>query len=240
MIKKTFLVCFFVCGISSYGHAQTMQEKFLRANQLYDDKEYKAAYEAYQLVEPKDSVVLYNMGNCSYRLGNYLQAIAEWHQAQKDAQPSLHEMARSNIAVAEKKINAAGQPFSVAACQSLQTVPLLWLQLMFLFIWFGFFFFLKNDNHGKKYRMFFLALLFLAIISCGILLVIQYKSLVQHKGIIMKSNVSLFAGPDEQYHVVTSLPQASCVEINEQRQEWYKIRYNNMAGWVHKDSLTVI
>lgn len=242
MIKKNYFFYVLLLAICVMpAVAQTAQEVFLQANQLYDEKQFESACAAYQSLDPKDCSILYNMGNCYYKLGDHAQAIAHWHQAEKRAQDSLLSHIRSNIVVS---LDVAGIPNaqrnSVLAFRLMGDIALIWFQLLFLFLLFALFFFIKNNNHGKKYRMFFGTLLLIATVSSGIILVIKYKSLKQRRGIVMKSNVSLLSGPDEQYHVLASLPAASCVDVIQERDSWCKVRNNSVIGWIVKDSLTVV
>lgn len=239
--QKYFFYILLLVTCSTSLRAQTAQEIFLQANQLYDEKQFEAACAAYQSVEPKDSSILYNIGNCYYKLGDHAQAIAHWHQAQKQAQDSLLSYIRSNIEVSQDVAGIShAQRNSTQVFRLMSDISLIWFQLLFLFLLFAFFFFIKNNNHGKKYRMFFAILLLIATVSSGIILVIKYQSLKQRRGIVMKSNVSILAGPDEQYHILASVPQAACVEVIQERDSWCKVRNHTVTGWIVKDSLTVV
>ncbi|MDR3551032.1 MAG: tetratricopeptide repeat protein [Candidatus Babeliales bacterium] len=241
MTKRGLLNMMLLAACATSLIAQTAQEVFLQANQLYDEKQFESACAAYESVEPKDCSILYNIGNCYYKLGDYPQAIAHWHQAEKQAQDSLLSYIRSNIAVSQDVAGISkSQRNSAAVFHLMGDISLIWFQLLFLFLLFALFFFIKNNNHGKKYRMFIRILLLIATVSSGIMLVIKYQSLKQRRGIVMKSNVSILAGPDEQYHVLASLSAASCVEVIQERASWCKVRNNNITGWVVKDSLTVV
>ena len=49
---------------------------FSRANQLYENQDYTKALELYQQVEKELShwILFYNIGNCFYKLENYVRA----------------------------------------------------------------------------------------------------------------------------------------------------------------------
>ncbi len=62
----------------------------------------------------------------------------------------------------------------------------------------------------------------------------------RHKGVIMKNNVSLFAGPNEQYHALGIVPLACQVQVQESKDQWCKIKSDHGCGWVLANSITVI
>src|ERR1700722_3305000 len=80
-LRYMLLACF---NIIIFGNGNN-QEIFLRAHKLYEQKEIEQAYALYQSIENKGSAVWYNMGNCNYKLGKFLEAYACWHQAKKNA-----------------------------------------------------------------------------------------------------------------------------------------------------------
>ena len=49
--------------------------------------------------------------------------------------------------------------------------------------------------------------------------------------VVTKENVLLYAGPDEQFDVVGSMPEGSEVKILSKAQGWYKVRYQKQNGW---------
>lgn len=231
----------FLMMIAGSACGQTAQEIFLRANKCYDEKDFAQAYDLYQSLEHKDVVVLYNIGNCNYKLGNFVGALASWHQAMRNANPALLSLIHHNISVVQKQLGAENQMHFVDHIEKkVMNISLLWLQLLFLFFWFALFFFIKKYKRDTKYKIFFSVLLLFCVISSGFILMVKYHSLTRRKGIVMESNVSIFAGPDDQYHVLASLPQASCVNVTSQREKWCKIKHNDVAGWVMKDTLTVV
>jgi len=242
MIKKqSFFYISFVLLVNICVHAQTAQEIFLQANNYYDEKEFSQAVATYQKLETKDAGILYNLGNSYYMLEDYTNALVSWRQAECQAPSKMLASIEHNIAAAEEKLGITNtKSYKEIFWRVLASLSMMWLQILFLFSWFALFLFIKKYNCGTKYIRFSLTLLLVLMVSCGTILIMKYHSLAQHKGIVMKSNVSLFAGPDEQYHVLSPVDQASCVNIIEQRNAWYKIKYKNSTGWVTKDSLMVL
>ncbi|MCX5922613.1 MAG: SH3 domain-containing protein [Candidatus Dependentiae bacterium] len=220
--------------------ADTTQELLLRAYTCYQQKDFSQAYTLYESIEPKDLLVWYNMGNCCYKLGNVVQAVAYWHKARRHALPEERATISYNIDVAEIQLAVSGEHGVLAKLErKLDAAPLFWLQIMFLFCWFSCFFFIKKYNRGTKYRALFGSILIIVTLSSGLAVVIKYKSL-QQRGVVMKPNVSVFAGPDQQYHVVGVLNAACPVTLVEERESWCKIKHQRCSGWVPKEMITVV
>ncbi len=95
-------------------NSATNQEYFLSGNQLYQQAQFQAALTEYQTINPKSSVIWYNMGNCAYHLERYLEACLFWKRAQllelKNLGYATH-LARTcaqNLVQAQTKIITAG------------------------------------------------------------------------------------------------------------------------------------
>lgn len=239
------------------------QETFLQANKLYENKEYKAALDLYNSIEKKGVATWYNMGNCAFKLGDFGIARAYWQCAQRGANKNELDAILSNISVVNEKIGISETESSwhrtlKLLLNRINYFSLLFLQLLFLFSWFLLvrqcyltvnhgsleinnrgFFFIKNVNHGKKYRT--LSLIFLLVCNLIFIFALYLKyNEIQYKGIVMKENVAIFAGPNEQFHVLNTLPIASEVTIIESQKQWCKVQHSKGCGWILSDSITVI
>jgi hypothetical protein len=115
----------------------------------------------------------------------------------------------------------------------------LFLQLALLISWFLFFHFIKKNNHDTKYRTFMLVILLILNVFFIMALFIKYYD-KQSKGIVMKENSVLFAGPHEQFHTLGTLPIASKVSVVEQQNNWCKVKNAQHCGWMLADSIAVL
>lgn len=231
-MKQYIIIFLFVVG-SLYA----APDGFAQANKLYQQKDFQKAYELYQAIATKDQAVWYNMGNCSYHLGNTQDALACWRLAKQYDGADTEEDLAYNIAAVEQEIGVQERQRLVFIV--IQAIPLLVLQLLFLCFWFLLFFFIKKCNRGKKYRSLLIAWIFLMCTIFGVSLKVKYEE-QQFKGIVMNPNTQLFAGPNEQYHVLESIPQAQAVEIIETREQWYKVKYKNKVGWIMRNAIAVV
>jgi uncharacterized protein YgiM (DUF1202 family) len=220
------------------------QESFLQANKAYEQKEYQQAFDLYASMANKGVSAWYNMGNSAYKLGNYAQAMACWHCAQRGATAAEIDSINANVEVVQQKMgiekttNSNSKLFNFIN-KTLSLFSLLFLQLLFLLSWFLLFYFIKKNNHGTKYRTLMLVLLLTFNVFFIFALILKHNDL-QHKGVVMKENTSLFAGPNEQFHVLGTLPIASKVAIVESQNKWCKIKHSQGCGWILSDSIAVL
>ena len=232
----SLLLCLITSAIS---YATT--QKFERAATLYNQKQFDQAYTVLQDMKPKSSTVWYNMGNCAYKKNELDHAIACWRCAHATAYPAARDTIEYNIDVVEKKLNKNTQEsFLKKIFDFYRSIALIIFQLFFLVSWFSLLLFIKKYKHGTKYRSLLLGLLLFVTMVSGIALGFKYHTINQHRGIVMRHNVSLFAGPDEQYHVLGSLDGVSEVVVHEQRPSWCKVSTEQGSGWVVQDSIVVV
>lgn len=235
--KVIVLSLLFIFNSGVINAAQKMQDAVL----LYKQKQFEQAYTTLNEINPKSATVWYNMGNCAYKKDEHDYALACWRCAHANAQGSLKNFIEYNIAVAQTKLNKKSEESFLEKILVLyRSIPLIIFQLIFLISWFLLLAFIKKNKHGTKYRSLFFGLLLCVTIITGIGLVFKYRTINQRRGIVMKHTVSLFAGPDEQYHVLGSLNVASEVIVHEQRPSWCKVSTGHGSGWVVQDSIVVL
>ena len=234
-----FLLCVFATNIIHGDSA--IPDQLRSAAALYEQKEYDQASVLLRDIHPKNSVIWYNMGNCAYKKNEYEYALSYWRCAYASASSDVKKHIAYNIDVVEQKMGRSNQTsFVKNIYDAYRSIPLIIFQLFFLLPWFLLLLFIKRYKHGTKYKsLFFVSLLFMTIVS-GVVLGFKYHIIKQRRGIVMKHQVSLFAGPDEQYHILGFLDGASEVVVHEQRPSWYKISYKQGSGWLMQDSIVVV
>lgn len=215
------------------------EEVFLQANACYVQKEYQKALELYQKIEPKSDNVLYNMGNCSYRLHDYGAALIFWRKAEHKG------YARALI---EHNCQKAYQ-----ALQLEQTEKNRWFehgkntihyysmktwQFLFLVSWYILLLGLCWLPILRKKILLLSLLLIQGFITSGLGLKIVTSS--QQIGIIKQNEVLLFAGTDEQFSKRGKLVKGQEVIIHEKRDAWCKVSQDNHNGWLKADTLEYV
>jgi hypothetical protein len=229
-------LAYLVASIASFTCAQ----KFEIAANLYKQGQFEQAYAILHAVDPKSSTVWYNMGNCAYKNNELYRARTCWLCAEVRAVGDVRQYTEYNLHVVEKKLNIDRKETFFKKIQNFyRSIDLMIIQIIFLIFWFSLLFFIKKYKHGTKYRSLFLGLLLFLVILGSAGLGLKYHSINQRRGIIMKQHVSLFAGPDEQFHILGSLEGGSEVIVHEQRPSWFKISTDQISGWVMQDSIVV-
>jgi len=233
-----FLLVFFAMITSVLCYSSSSEEAFLTANNFYEQKKYEDSLKLYSSIDKKGSAVWYNMGNCAFRMDNYIDAIVYWRRAELGASLKDFEDIENNILVAYEKLELTHErSFLDVIYKYISRVPIFLLQIVFLVFWFTFFimyFFLK------QFRRFALTIFMVLNVLIGFLLLIKYGSLNYKKVIVVKSSASLFTGPDENYHVICKVPIISEMLVKEKKGKWYKVNSNGQIGWVFSEYIEVI
>jgi hypothetical protein len=240
--RKSYIIflLFSLCSLTLCAGSD--EECFLRGNKLYENQEYKDALSSYEMVNKKGRAVLYNMGNCYYHLCDYPRAFLYWSRSERGALLSEIACARYNKQhVLEKLGRKKEEGFCARVLHFYDAVliyfSLLALQILFLISWCMFLFVFYRNGRSKK------------LITVMLLLVVLFigfglrRCLVKQSvkiGVVMKEKASLFAGPDNKFHVVCPLATVDCVEIKEEREGWYKVGYSGNIGWIEADVIQII
>jgi len=217
------------------------EEIFLRANKYCEQRDWNQAFTLYKSIKQKGSLVWYNMGNCCYHLKNYTEALICWKRSERNASYTIYAQSKHNQHILARKLNRVVlgswiEQLYEFFVYNLLKISLLFLQVLFLFCWF-FFFFLKR-YWGKT---FFSAALVMVMLSglIGTGIVVKYKQM-DEIGIIITDKTKIFAGPNQEYHVLNVLNCIDQVTIQEAKPDWYKIKYATGAGWVVADAIQVV
>lgn len=239
MKRSIGMVLCVVALSSAVAYGVNYQELFLRANKLYKEREYEKALQAYTSMPEKSSAVWYNSGNCLYHLGKYVDALVAFKRAQNGASKLQRKAIDYNI---ERTLDALGIPhLSVPYTQQiyayflriLATIPLLFLQLLFLFFLYATVVCLHYMDRSRKWlRVGGVLFLSSFTLLCGMALAVKYYDARYEHGIVIQKSGSIFVGPDKKYDVSGALMLGDELVILEKRTEWYKVKKGNLFGWV--------
>lgn len=222
--------------------AVSEQELFLRGNDYYHKQDYETALTTYEKMHSKGRAVWYNMGNCAYRLGNKTQALAYWKRSQQGAGAAELADISYNIHVVEKEHEAPVQDsFWCEACKAINQFAtpysLGMLQMVFLAVWALLLYVWKK--YGYKNYWIFLGVVIINV-ACASLLIAKYSNMRQRIGIVTHNQVTLYSGPNEQYHALGSVDEMAEVLVQEQQNAWCKIKHARLVGWVPSDKILVV
>jgi len=231
------MIMFAICCLAN------KEERFLQGNKYYQEHAFERALEAYEKIENKGSAVLFNIGNCYFKLGNECQAIAYWLRADNKGPWAIHQKVDHNCDVAYKKV---GKEYSQSNLQSLYCsfvrvlnfLPLLWWQLLFLCVWI---FSIIAIVHAACDRQWWRVILLLFLVwSIMICFVIRYKSAACGYALVIEKDAAVRTGPSDNYGMVATANCLDKVDIDGRHDNWLKIHNKSFAGWIDTNKVTII
>ena len=244
IVKKLVLLCSFLCFVNFNIHSGlTSQELFLRGNLLYQSDDVKGARQSYEKINQKGAVVWYNLGNCYFSDGNYVQALACWLRAQKTAPQKLYKLIKKNLDILYKKQNIFSEPtFYQKVLQQIDFFisfySLAFWQFVFLVFWILLILLLVWMWRSRHY--FFIVSLIIICVGSGLLLYRKYFLMTRVLGVVKIEKTLIFSIPDKQAHSRGVVPLARYVQVDQQNDNWYRISYNSLSGWVDASSIEIV
>ncbi|BDC34842.1 hypothetical protein Noda2021_08000 [Candidatus Dependentiae bacterium Noda2021] len=235
-MKKLIMVVSIISG-SLYANSQ---ELFLRANKLYETKNYHQALELYEQIENKGAAVWHNMGNCSYCLQQNAQALLYWRRAQKNAPKAIVDSAQQAIEKVNTLLEINAQDSSKERIErSIKNIPLILLQLLFLLSWCVLMGLFIWSYCSKTYRLLILALF--NVILVGSLNYKKYTLDDSLSAIVCADEACVRVGPGTEYPVIASLKKGTELKIHNKQKEWCKVRFENLTGWAeHNEAVSIV
>ncbi len=238
---RSVIIISVLLGISPFVYAQNSQEKFLRGNKAYRQKQWSDALSLYTSLEKKGRAVWYNMGNCFYKMGNTVKALICWKRAAFGASPSEYSDIETNIGMACKKLGVFQQRDQhVPWDRWANCLPPLPLQILFLLCWYALWFIVAMKPFRRTILYMVIIGLVCTIIVLGGVILQTYYVQRYERGIVMNRTAHLLSGPHEGYHTVCSVPLAEELFVYEKRPGWYKVSGNGVYGWIPFNDVEVI
>ena len=246
------IVLFLLFALVSRATAQTPEEKFRKATELYNQAQYEQAVRLYKeiLQAGKTSAALYfNLANAYYKQGQVAPAIYYYEKAQKldSADPEIQDNKRFAQQMLIDKITPLPQTWferlthkvvGLASASGWGVCAILWgvgFVLSFLAYYFVEKILLK--------RLFFTLMLGMLLFSGGSYLLGRQSQGLQTQpyGILFDKSARVFSEPNTYSKEAFSLHEGTKVEILERLAEWYKIRIaDGKTGWIRQESLKEI
>lgn len=233
--------------------AQSPDNLFTEAQQLYDEGEYSRAVDLYRqiLKQGKESSrVHYNLGNAYFRVGELGEAILHWEKA-KELNPRDQDI-RFNLRVGrariQDRIDAPEPSFLIRIFNGIKY----WLTLDELGWSVGGIFLLGSLSFAvwrlvRKPLLVGLAgivlgMSVLALLLAGPLLVSRLlENANEEYGIVLVEEIKARSGPQEFSTGIFILHEGTRVEVEEQRRQWYQIQLvDGKEGWIPASALGVI
>ena len=226
-------------------------EDFAAANRLYEQGRYAEALPLYLEVarQARDWQALYNIGNCHYKLGDYLAAKIYFLKARK-LRPLEPAIAR-NIAMTNRHfrddaslpapdfITRAGQRLeSLISLDALSVLLLLAVLLLNLFL-----FLLLTRGRNRK-LLYALAFSLISVLGLGACHVSRTSALGRSDRAVVRdaeTDSQLRSGPGLDNTVLFKVNPGLEVRIIDRRGEWVQVTASErIAGWIEKTRLALI
>lgn len=247
-------ISFFLLLCFSSAWAAVGDEKiFDQATALYKQGQFEQALEMYSKIVDQDRSVAFNQGNCAFKLGRHGQALLFWRRAERDWGLWNRQELNDNIALVKRAGALAPKHADQSPLRALQesakaiknsylsfvrATPLLFFQLLFLFLWLISFVVLKWFKRSRRGVVtFFVAVVYASV---AMLLVSKYSMAYSTYGVVTAKQVSLYSGPGESYQALGTLCEAQEVVIQRESDGYYKIKATPLFGWVNKNSVGVV
>lgn len=235
IFRYFFMVAFVWCGLSAHS-----QELFLQGNELYTQSEYQKALEKYTAITDKAPLVWYNIGVCYYKLGQYHHARACWENAFDRASWSeqkalVHNMGQVDTLLGERSSPSLWESVRSRGTSVAFLVPLVGWQLVVLCLWF-FLVFTWNWYPRNSFLRCFLAVMMCISV---IFLLMRYETHTVRSAVSMSNECVIFAGPDTQYEILTTLSEPQSFLVLALEESWCKVQYKKLVGWVPREELII-
>jgi len=217
--------------------ANQTQETFLKACAQYDQGQVKEALALYGSLEQKTPSLLYNIGSCYYALGQYVKALSAFRKVERQGNARIAKKAHEAIVRIQEKLQLPRDThWYTAALMAESYVAIYLVQLLFLvllitilvLLWFKLFIGLK---------VFFLSIL---LGMSGAFCAFDYWFSRQAYAVALHEQVSVYAGPDKEFHKIGQLRLGQEVKVVQESQSWYKVSFQEIVGWVEQTDLDLI
>tara|TARA_B100000424_G_C22836060_1_gene446362 strand:+ start:34 stop:768 length:735 start_codon:yes stop_codon:yes gene_type:complete len=214
---------------------------FNGAETFYQNNDFSSALEKYQhyLEENPDSFnILYNIGNCYFKLQQYGKAIVYYKRALQlnpkdtDALKNL-ELTRQFLTVSIDD----SDHFSIDFFQRLDVLSLnqLYVLFMILFVLLNTVVYFRLKGKKSEFLSNIMYSLLVLVTISGFVFYVKYMQLTQSEGVVVTKKVAVHSGPS------LSLPELFFVHeghefiIKKELQDWVEIELKNgFQGWIGK------
>ncbi len=246
MKQKVVFIILICCLLLPLRPADDAAIYFSRANQLYENQDYTKALELYRQAEKelRNWKLFYNLGNCYYKLEDYVRAKIYFLRAQR-LNPSDPDI-RKNLEVVnqhfrdrvpEQKADFISRVIlKIEAILSLNLLAVCLLLLVILLNGAIFLLATRGKNRWLLYGISF-CLVFI-LISGGYLLHRQAKEKRRHIGVVVAEKAELRSGPGFDNTILFQVHPGLKVRILNQSRDWLQVSASDrIAGWIEAKRL---
>ena len=243
---------FLLCA-ATLVYAQSPQQVFEQANQLYQQEKFVEARQAYESLVHNGyggGELYYNLGNACYKSGDIAHAILYYERALKvmpNDDDLKHNLQLANLMITDK-IESTPRLFvwdywdSIKQMTSLQGIT--WLTYLFFVVTMGAVAIVIVARTYRTRRLAFISGATAAVIFVFFLTVLVARAsdlARQDSAIVIASITTVKNSPDEKSSDAFVLHGGVKVHITDRLNEWVKIRLaDGKVGWMESSAAAVI
>ena len=252
MKQNTFILGILLCGVTVL-HAQSPQQVFEQANQLYQQEKFTEARQAYESLVRNgyaSGEIYYNLGNAYYKSGDIARAILQYERAVKlipGDEDLRHNLQLANLMITDK-IDPTPRLFvwdywdSIKQTLSLRGIT--WLAYGFFVMTIGSIIAVILSRTYRFRRLGFatgaasaLVLLFLVVVLAARLSDLSGKD----TAIVTATITTVKNSPDEKSSDAFVLHGGVKFQITDRLSGWIKIRLaDGKVGWMASSAAEII
>ncbi|MFH1461552.1 MAG: hypothetical protein ABIF12_01230 [bacterium] len=247
-IKKIYKLFFLNILILTAFAKQNNHETFLQANNFYKQGDFESAYKFYKKISNPGSELNYNLGNCAYKLEDFGHAMLYWKRAERDWGFFNRTELLENIDLLRQKLTGKQEQtnkyfelfrfYKSYFLSLLRSAPLFAVQILFLILWILSFLYIRFLF--KRNKKFLISILFILMAFLGGLFVMRLSLDFKHYAIVISKEVQMLSGPGQTFQKLAILPQTSQVRIQRISDDYYKVKFQRLIGWVSQKDVEKI
>jgi hypothetical protein len=229
-----FLGLLSVCSMHAESHSD--DEFFKVAHEYFQRGAHADALKNFKSINNKDAMTYLCMADVAQKLSEPGKELAYLCKAQKQCsllQLSLRAQVNARLADLRHKVAEHTSTFdglTNTVYGFFAAFPLLWLQILFLILWFGLFIYLPRWRGTKNNRLFQYLVL---VIFAATLLSVKYIMAQRRHAVVQTAQTTVYSGPGATYHFVQALPAGAEVIVTAVDDGYCKITARGKTlGWV--------
>ena len=225
--------------------ALTDYDYALKADTFFREGKFKEALDGYRELKNPTANAFSNMGSCHFQLEDYGNALWRWRQAEKRWGFWGRGDLAHNLNIVQQKLNLTsgkkvllGQRIHDSLQKGCRSIPLVFMQIIFLFFWA--FLFLNVKKLIKQRCKKTLLVLFFFIFACGGVLVYHHILLSHVYAVVTEASSDIYSGPSTTYQKIGVLKKGDEVRVDVQERDFYKVSTYTWSGWTTRSNLGII
>ncbi|MBN2829125.1 MAG: tetratricopeptide repeat protein [Candidatus Cloacimonetes bacterium] len=248
-MKRYIFLLILLATASLYSVSLSNNAQFVKANDLYAEKEFDKALEAYTNLTERgieNANLYYNIGNCHIRTNNLGLAILNYKKALR--LNSNHKEASNNLQFAlsltKDKQAEENSGFITEIWQKLfavfnvNTASLVTLILFLIVITDILLILIRFRHREKSVPVFILTILLFFFVLSLMITIARVNSYNSHKpAVLMAESAVGHSGPGEDFSRVFTIHEGMSLSLEEFQKGWALVKLpNGLGGWIPDDT----